>query len=342
LYILTKCFGCCLILFCVVWSRIRPLLEPAVKEQRARRLEKQRAITRQHGRWILSARYKEFQCTLHPSQWKYLPRTLEIAAFEGFSRHIEADVGVEVDGTAFDDAFLEFPTLLTAATEQRKKTLRALIVDSPIEFEDGEIGADPIDVATAVFRCIEVHNFPRPFKYVFGWDEIASHHCLPESTDNSCYAPESTLRKAPPELKYIPEIALVVRKLAQLIGLNAASATAADFDNIDKRFTCDACPFPKDKGQYSQIGYTWRNLVSLPFSINSITNPQQAVHLETSKTHNPNLFITVLSDEEEEELKQRERNDGKWDANRWTCSHCSEYISNLQQRQSIVEHLSAS
>jgi hypothetical protein len=90
----------------------------------------------------LAARYKEFQRTLHPSQWKYLPRTLEIAAFEGFSRHIEADVGVEVDGTTFDDAFLEFPNLLAAATEQRKATLRALMDDTPRE--DGEIGPIPL------------------------------------------------------------------------------------------------------------------------------------------------------------------------------------------------------
>ena len=75
--------------------------------------------------------------------------------------------------------------------------------------------------------------------------------------------------------------------------------------------------------------------------MDSITNPRQAVHLEVSKTHNPNLFITVPSDAAEDELKQCERKDNG-DANQWTCSHCPEYLGNLQARQSIVEHLSGS
>ena len=327
--------------FHVVWSHIHPILEPEVQKQKVQRLERQLATIRYTRRQVLAARYKEFQRTLHPSQWKYLPRTLEIAAFEGFSQHIEADVGVEVEGTTFDDAFLEFPRRLAGATEQRKTTLRALMGDPK---EDGEIGADSIDLATAVFKCVEVHNSPRPFKYVFGWDEIASHHCLPEmeGTDNSHYRPESALRTAPLELKYIPEIAIVVRKLAQLIGLDAATATAADFDKKDKRFSCEACSCFEHQGQYSQTGYTWRNIVSLPSAMDSITNPYQAVHLETAKTHNRNLHITVLSGNAENEVKECERNDRKWAAKQWTCSHCPEYLDDFRDRQSIVEHLSDS
>ena len=76
--------------------------------------------------------------------------------------------------------------------------------------------------------------------------------------------------------------------------------------------------------------------------MDSITNPQQAVHLETPKPHNPKLDITVLSGDAENEVKQCERNDRKWNAALWTCSHCPEYMDNLQDRQSIVTHLSDS
>jgi hypothetical protein len=219
----------------------------------------------------LAARYEEFQRTLHPSQWKYLPRALEIITIEDFSRHIEGDIEMEVDGTTFDQAFLEFPSLLAAATEQRKTTLRALMDGTPRE--DGEIGPDSIDLATAAFQCIEVHNFPRPFRYVFGWDEIASHHCLPEMehTDGVYYY-HGSRKTAPSRLRYLPEVAIVVRKLAQLIGLDAATATAADFDEKDKRFSCEGCPCNRDQGRYLQFGYTWRNLVSLPSATDSLTN----------------------------------------------------------------------
>jgi len=339
-YTMTRWFPCPLIpFFCIVWSRIRPILEPEVKEVKAQRLKRKLAKIRCKRRQVLAARYKEFQRTLHPSQWKYLPRTLDIAAYEGFSQHIEAEVGVEVNGSTFDDAFLEFPSLHAAATEQRKTTLRALIGDTARE--DGEIRNDSIDLATTVFKCDEGHKFLNLFKYLFGWDDIASHHCRPEMEGIDCPHYYS-LRIAPSELKYIPEIAVVIRRLAQLIGLDAATATATDFDKKDKRFGCEGCPYTKEHGQYFQTGYTWRNLVSVRSAMDSITNPQQAVHLETHKTHNPNLFITVLSDTAEDELKQCERKDKKWDANQWSCSHCPEYLGNLQARQSIVEHLSES
>lgn len=66
---------------------------------------------------------------------------------------------------------------------------------------------------------------------------------------------------------------------------------------------------------------------------------QQAVHLEKSKTHNPDLLITVLSDVAESEVKQCERDDRKWSATQWTCSHCPEYLDCLQARQTVIQHL---
>lgn len=246
--------------FHVVWSRIRPILEPEAEERKAKRLQMELERIKRRRRQILDARYKIFQSTLHPSQWKYLPGTLEIAGFEAFSRYIEANAEIEVDETMFDDAFLELPKLLDVATEQCKATLFALMDNTPRE--DGEIGPDSIELATAVFQCMEVHQLPRPLKYLFGWDEIASHHCLPEQ-EGSHFSAHRTTRL---QLKYMPEIADVVRKLAQLTGLDASTATAADFDEKNKRFSCDGCTISKfSDGRYFQVGYTWRTLVSSIF-----------------------------------------------------------------------------
>lgn len=289
-------------------------------------------------RRILFARYKDFKRTLQPSQWKYLPRTLEIAAFEPFSRHIEADVGVEVDQTTFDDAFLELPNLLATVAEQRKITLRTLIDGTPKG--DGEIGVDPLDLATSVFKCDDDHSM----QYVFGWDDIASHHCRTEmdGTNWTYYNPQPKPKTAPVEFKYSPELAKVVRILAQLAGLDAATATPTEFDEKNLRFGCDYCTMFKQSGQYYRFGYSWRNLVNFPFCYGVGTNgPQQAIHLEAG-SHNTDLRITVLSDDVANELKQCERNDRKWAANQWTCSHCPEYFSDLQSRQTIERHLSDS
>jgi hypothetical protein len=47
----------------------------------------------------------------------------------------------------------------------------------------------------------------------------------------------------------------------------------------------------------------------------------------------------VLLDTEAEEVKEQERTDGKWMGNEWTCGHCSVYMSNLQHRSEIIQHL---
>jgi hypothetical protein len=224
--------------------------------------------------------------------------------------------------------------------EQRKVSLRTLIGGTPKE--DGEIGVDPLDLATAVFKCDGDHGL----QYVFGWDEIASHHCQSE-TDGTNYWTyfdyfQTEPETAPVEFQYRPKLANVVKKLAQLAGLDASTTTATDFDKKNLRFGCDDCTTFKVSGQYYRYGYSWRNLVNFPFSYRVRTNgTQQAIHLDTG-CHNADLRITVLPDDAVNELKQCECNDRKWDAIRWTCSHCSEYVEDLQSRQTIERHLSDS
>lgn len=242
-----------------------------MKRSKAQRLESELGIIKYRRRQVLSFRYQQFQHTLHPSQWKYLPRTLEIAEFEAFAQHIEADAEIEVAGSTFDDAFSELPNLLVVATEQRKATLLAQMDDNPRD--DGEIKANSLDLATAAFTCAEVHS-PYAFRYLFGWDEIASHHCLAEreGLNDSYLKSLSSFRTTPIGLEFNPEIANVVSKLAQLTGLNSATATAADFDRKNLRFSCNACSCFKAKGQYYRVGYTWRNFVGFPFAVDLMTN----------------------------------------------------------------------
>lgn len=226
------------------------------------RLEQELATVKFNRREILASRYKDFIRTLPPSQWKYLPRILEIAALEPFARHIGVGVEVEVDASTFDDSFLELPRLLADATEQRRAALSTLIGGAAKE--DGEIGVDPIDLATAVFRCSESHGYHYPFRYVFGWDEISSHHCLSETEGAdriSRYRSESSSRTEPAAFEYSPEIAKVVQKLAQLLGLDAATATPTDFDKKDLRFSCECCSWITDKNRSYRRGYTWRHMV---------------------------------------------------------------------------------
>jgi hypothetical protein len=240
------------------WKRIRPMLEPQAVIRKADRLRREESKIRCDRRNEIHLRYKGYQRTLHPSKWKYLPHTWEIIGYEPFARHVGAPVEVEVTVATFDDAFAHLPELLASAMEERKKSLRALLPGSRFE-EDREIdtGHDPMDLAIAAFRCKGDSAF------LFGWDEIASHHCQEqEGYFDADLRPQTTT----PPVEYSAFAAIVVRKVADLLGLDCATVTPADLDKELVRFSCDFCESYKEGVDYYEVGYDWRSLVRLQSS----------------------------------------------------------------------------
>ena len=219
------------------------------------RLKADESTIRCNRRHIIYLRYKDYQSTLHPSQWKYLPRTLEITGYEPFARHVEAPVDVEVTAATFDDAFAHLPELLAAAMDARKKSLRDLLPNG-IPMNEGvntDARYDPMDLATATFQCKE------DFAFLFGWDEIASHHCRGEQegvllTYNADLQPKTTA----PLVEYNPFAAKEVKSVVGLVGLDFTTTTPADLDGKDLRFACDS--YGGGWERYTK-GYDWRNLV---------------------------------------------------------------------------------
>jgi len=232
-------------------------------KNKSNRLERESANTRLNRRKIVNDCYKAYKRTLPPSQWKYLPRTLDIARFELFVQHVEADPRVEVTAKMFDEAFERLPELLGAAAEERKTYLRSLLmtVTADLAAEEGEIQdapSLPVELATAVFQCPHSDLFP----FLFGWDDVASHHCLFESEGlNWHYSLFPSVTADSELLKYCPQVTRVVEKVAHLAGIDPKIATAADLDARDLRFSCGSCAVVKEGGQHYCLGYDWRNLV---------------------------------------------------------------------------------
>jgi hypothetical protein len=184
---------------------------------------------------------------------------LDITRFEPFAQHVEADPRVEVTAKMFDEAFERLPELLAVAAEERKTYLHSLLpTDSTAE--EGEIRdapSLPVELATAVFLCPHSHLFP----FLFGWDDVASHHCLfeREGLDWSYSSFPSVTADSEP-LKYCPQVTRVVEKVVHLAGIDPKIATAADLDARDLRFSCGSCAIVKEGGQHYRLGYNWRNL----------------------------------------------------------------------------------
>lgn len=216
---------------------------------------------RRDRRQIIHLRYKDYQRTLHPSQWKYLPHTWEIIGYEPFARYVEAPVEVEVTVAAFDDAFAHLPELLASAMEERKKSLLVFLPIWPSEDEEIDASRDPMDLAMAAYRCKEDSAL------LFGWDEIASHHCKKLENPLWNYLAELQPQTTTPPVEYSPFAADVVKKVAEILGLDFATVTPADLDEEDLRFSCDSCGSYREGEIYYEPGYDWRTLVRLRSSL---------------------------------------------------------------------------
>jgi len=178
--------------------------------------------------------------------------------FEPISRHLDVDPSVEVTALTFEEAFNNLSGFIAEASEKRKASLRALL---PTE-EETKASPDPVELATAVFQCNEISRHDTSPYFLFGWEDISSHHCLPEKEERTIENVEP--KRDPPQIVFSPHGAKVVQKLVELTGLDYVTATMADMDQMHSTYFCDCCvPFPNADGNPGQcrFGYNWRAMV---------------------------------------------------------------------------------
>lgn len=268
---------------CTVWKRIRPILEPSVLQHKRERLEREMKSIRTGRRSIIHTVYQEYQKTLMPSQWKYLPRTLDISAMDLFAAVVDAEADVVVTAADFEDAFRQLPELLSADSDARKIHARSLLriptsvtqpassAPEPGEIVEGEASSsssslqpDALDLATAVFACREAScYFGR--SHLLGWDDIAQHHCKSdlESLSN-LYWIHTELEPGPPKIDFSLRGSEIAAAVVRVAGLDERVATVSDMDTKAKdiRFGCSVCPpLKRNANSWTKIGYKWREFV---------------------------------------------------------------------------------
>ena len=237
--------------------------------------------------------YKEYQKTLMPSQWKYLPQTVDICTMDPFAAVVNAEGDVAVTAVDFEDAFRQLPGLISAYSDARKLHARSLIkiptaVNQPASSapEPGEIVVgepsfslsslqpDPLDLATAAFTCQEVScSFNRKISYLFGWDDIAQHHCKSDlglvSSNMHWTYHSMQFEPGPPKIEFSARGSEMASAVVQAAGLDDKVATVSDMDTKAKdiRFGCSICSPVKKREATSWMkgGYKWREFVGSCF-----------------------------------------------------------------------------
>ena len=101
-------------------------------------------------------------------------------------------------------------------------------------------------------------------KSLFGWDDIAQHHCkLDFNNYNRWFVPNLTA-PGPPKIEFNALGSGIAATVVRAVGLDDKLATVSDVDakTKDIRFGCSLCPPQKKKvGNWSKSGYKWRELV---------------------------------------------------------------------------------
>jgi hypothetical protein len=245
-------------------------------------------VFRSARRAIVHPLYQEYQKTLIPSQWKYLPRTVDICAMDPFFLVVDAEFDVVVTAADFEDAFRRLPELISADFDARKLHARSLLKvpmsakqpacsgPEPREIVVGEASSssnsllpDILDLATAVFTChgASCERNPR-LPYLFGWEGIAQHHCSDFGSDASHYWFQHLLEDepGPPMIEFSASGSEIAAAVVRASGLDDKVATISDMDvkTKDIRFGCSFCP-PIYGRNWMRGGYKWHELVHSSF-----------------------------------------------------------------------------
>jgi len=239
-----------------------------VLEKKKERLEREMREIQSACRAIVHTSYRQYQKMLMPSQWKYLLRTVDICAMESFAAVMDAEGDVTVTAADFTDAFRQLPELISADSDARKLHARSLLkilmavnqpassAPEPGEIVEGEpssslssLQPDPLDLATAAFTCQEAScNSNRRESYLFGWDDIAQHHCKSDvsSISNNMHWIYHCLEygPGPPKIDFSAQGSEIAAAVVQVVGLDDKVATVSDMDTKakDVRFGCSVCP----------------------------------------------------------------------------------------------------
>ncbi|KIM35772.1 hypothetical protein M413DRAFT_449599 [Hebeloma cylindrosporum] len=324
-----------------IWKRIRPILETDVLLYKRKRILREKEELRSTRMPILHASYQEYQKSLMPVQWKYLPRTIDICAFVPFAEILDAPADIAITFVDFEDAFRQLPQLLAANDVARKIHALSLlnnptatlppnsnvpeqepIIHDPTVISSSSNSSQPddgaLELATALFTCMESPCTKRnvPQSYLFGWDDIAQHNCK----SDSYYI------LGPPKIAFSLQASNVAAAVVRAAGLDAGLATVADMDakTEDLRLGCSSCPpLMRDGVIWEKCGYTWRDFVS-HCAIKGHTDVENS--------------LVILTPGDAAKVKERELENVNR-KNKWTCAHCAIHFGDLKFREVVVEHL---
>ncbi|KAF8872477.1 hypothetical protein CPB84DRAFT_1967442 [Gymnopilus junonius] len=324
-----------------VWKRIRPTLEPKVLECKKRRLDKEFIQIKKSRKRIAERLYDKYKAKLSPIQWTYLPGSVNICDFESFVCVIDRPADSKVTAVDFDEAMKALPNLLAKLLDERKAKLQDMVLQArapPVEgafVGQSSRTADEkvLDLATSIFECSNQRfgGHSRPF-IIAGLEELRTHHCSDLMAPAAPYRDYINKSSFTDDLSFSRKGSAIATSLIHLVGFDPQSALVLEMDGKDLRFDCADCDtwYDSELKSWVRLGYSWCSAI-----VHALKNPH------SKRLPSSQYIWNVLSEADANAVKAREKADPKWDRPHWMCNHCSKHITDMQERNVVLQHLMA-
>ncbi|KAJ2935038.1 hypothetical protein H1R20_g2021, partial [Candolleomyces eurysporus] len=299
-----------------VWSRLRPKLEPGIEAERNRRVARELESTINERMSILNDLYDVYLSSLKPSDRCFCPPVQFLRPLPEVASLIEAGKDVVVTSHDFQPILDNIATHIANYQEERRQFAISTLPETETKL------ADPLSLAKNVFMCETTHTslcYRDSSKAALsGWPMMGSHFCIKRSALD--HRPGICLDR-PCKIIYNKELSGIASNVITAIGLDPSTASCADMDQKDVRFTCDSC----SSINFSNV-FTWRGAL---------------FHGHTMAHRTPNLTFSIAPDTLAAEAKAAGASSIRPSARAWSCNHCHSYISKAeaQTRYLIFEHL---
>ncbi|KDQ18185.1 hypothetical protein BOTBODRAFT_42588 [Botryobasidium botryosum FD-172 SS1] len=292
------------------WDNVRVALERYLQVQRHKRVKREMEARHEQRRQVLYSLYLSFLEGQEPSSLPW-PNPAEVAHFAAFKAVAEDDtVAPELD--VFEDVMSLLPEAIVLWRSSLETSFTALLPEP-------DRTKDHLQLATTIFSSSgpqDVNFYPTVLLH----RHITGKRIMkPSSTSEMPEVEESFQWKVPKKsFKFNEQASNIAKNVIMACGMDPATTTPADLDELDARFVCMMCT----KFSKSLLAMTWR----------------KSLHHKSAC-----MVWRVATDEEDEKIRELESKQAKTlkSVKTWSCNHCrpQSHYHYLFDKTKAVEHV---
>ncbi|KAJ7245912.1 hypothetical protein B0H12DRAFT_1127134 [Mycena haematopus] len=293
-----------------LWNRARPHILPSVINAQTERLAREREVrVRLRKDAIVATALIALRTPVPNLRHTYYAPPHTIESFPPIAELIaqNSDEPISPNEPQLSAALADAPAFVEAWAKETQTLLVSLLPGTEAN------KADFLDRATSVFR-VRITNEGYE-QTVIGWEEARAHlHWFqgrpePHSVDDHL-------------VKFNARGSAAAAELAVLLGMDPATATAADMDNADERFVCGNCQ-PEYRG--GRLAMRWRDCI-----LHVGTNVPASHDVPSWHRLSPLAVADV---------RRREEPDDYAPVRAWSCTLCNDFAPLFETQKNIEHHI---